>query len=344
MGKRTEIVKLLGELKNDPMNVELMNSIAIGYFENYDQKTDKEDYDFFELAYKTKKTVKTAHNFAWFLYFEWSEMEWRRNEDSAINRAIRIQEECINLKPNSFYPYYQYGLMLLEQKQYESAIGFLKIANYKQKRSDILQNLGYCYFLLKDFENARHYFNEATKEYDLENKYLFSLAITEYALNNLDRTKEIADELYNSIEPNQSKAIDGHEIGFLYFLISDFEKSAICAIKQGLEIIDLVEWPELSFSVNQQNNKLWTKQVKKGIKKRTIWLDEILSGHDDWKGHTLERKYEETEKLNAEIEFRQNLLKYGIDKPNPNLEKQIPMEHCGCLLFGCKTHKNSVND
>lgn len=70
-----ELKELLQKLEKDPTNLDVINSLAIGYFENDDQKTDKKDFDYFEKAYNLKKTVKSTHNFAWFLYFEWSEIQ-----------------------------------------------------------------------------------------------------------------------------------------------------------------------------------------------------------------------------------------------------------------------------
>ena len=51
-----DLDKLLGSLEKEPRNLDLINSVALGYFENYQKKTDREDYDFFKKAYDLKKT------------------------------------------------------------------------------------------------------------------------------------------------------------------------------------------------------------------------------------------------------------------------------------------------
>lgn len=125
--------ELLLKYKKNSNDLDLINRIAIEFFQNYEKKLDKEDFDFFKKAYLLKKTVKSTHNFAWFLYFEWSEIQWRWGEDGAIEEALKIQKECIELKPKSFYPYYQYGYMLMDQNNDIEAIEYLGIAKKKKK-------------------------------------------------------------------------------------------------------------------------------------------------------------------------------------------------------------------
>ncbi|WP_298147305.1 hypothetical protein [Flavobacterium sp.] len=59
-----EIKELLQKLEKDSNNLDVLNSLAIAYFENYNQKSNKEDFDYFERAYNLKKTVKSTHNFS----------------------------------------------------------------------------------------------------------------------------------------------------------------------------------------------------------------------------------------------------------------------------------------
>ncbi len=110
-----ELKELIDKLKEKPKDLDLINQIAIGYFENPSMLTDNEDLKYFELAYSIKKTIKSSHNLAWYLYFEWSEE----------NRAIEIQKELIEQKPKSFLPYYLLGFMLLEKGDYENALEYL---------------------------------------------------------------------------------------------------------------------------------------------------------------------------------------------------------------------------
>ncbi|MFY7665690.1 tetratricopeptide repeat protein [Flavobacterium sp.] len=208
-----EIKELLQKLEKDSNNLDVLNSLAIAYFEYSNQKSNKEDFDYFERAYNLKKTVKSTHNFAWFLYFEWSEIEWYWKEDGAIERAFQIQEECIALNPKSYYPYYLYGYMLLDQRKFKEAIPFLTKAYQIGKCRDILHNIGYCHFQLDEFQIAKDYFTQSATESDTEKRSLYNLALTEWKLNNGAQVKHIADEL-STIDTEIHDTISGYNIGF----------------------------------------------------------------------------------------------------------------------------------
>lgn len=326
--------QLIKDFKKAPENLDLINSIAIGYFENSAQNKDKEDYGYFEKAYELKKTVKSTHNFAWFLYFEWSE----------IKRALAIQQECVELKPNSYYPYYLYGFMLFQQGEFEKAIEYLTIAKEKEFRRDIEHNIGYCYFKLNDFIKARQCFLTASDNDDIENLSLFNLAITELKLNNIINATQIANRLFETIIENTYQTISGYEIGLLFFLLQDYEKAVECTVKQGIDFIDFLDWNELSYCVYIVNRELWIERLKKGVLERIRWQTEIRNNNEKWIFDTAQEKQERLNEIREEIKIRRSIIKTGIDKPNSNLEENIIFEFCGCLLFDCKRHENKFND
>ena len=339
-----ELKELLQELEKDPTNLDVINSLAIGYFENYDQKTDKEDYDYFEKAYNLKKTIKSTHNFAWFLYFEWSEIEWRWKQDNAIERALEIQNECIGLNPKSYYPYYQFGYMLLDQKKFKEAIPFLVKAYNIEKHRDIIHNIGYCYFQMDEFQTAKESFSQSTTDLDIENRSLYNLALTEWKLNNTEQVKLIADKLSKNIETNVHETISGYEIGLLYFLLDDLQQASECLIKQGVNGIDLLDWTDLSYSLYKTNNKLWRDRIDASIDERKKWCEEIASNHKDWSENTEEEKKERLTELENEIKIRQEILTKEMTRPIQDLNKSLTVEYCGCLLFDCKRHENKTDD
>ena len=337
-----ELKRLIQELEKNPTNLDLINSVAIGYLENYDQRSDKEDYDYFEKAYNIKKTVKSTHNFAWFLYFEWSEIEWRWKQNSAINKAIKIQKECLELNPKTYYPYYLLGYMLLDQKQFKEAIPYLEKANQINNQRDITHNLGYCYSQLEQFEKAKDLFILSVTELDIENRSLFNLALAEYKCNNLKKVKLIAEKLS---EINQHLTIiSGYEIGLLYFLLDDFKKASECLIKQGIDGIDLVDWNYLSYSLYKTDKTIWEKQISKSIKERKEWIKEIKSNHEDWSDYTDKEKQERLNELQTEIQIREIFLENGMTKLEQEIIKSFCVEYCGCLMFDCKRHGNKEND
>lgn len=329
-----ELKKMIKKLKNNPKDLDLINQIAIGYFENPSMLNDNDDLKFFELAYSTKKTIKSTHNLAWILYFEWDEQD----------RAIEIQKECIELKPKSYYPYYLYGYMLQDQKKYKDAIIYLDKAFQIEPHRDCLHNIGYCYFQIKEFHKAKELFTLSTTDLDLENRSLYNLALTEWELCNTEEVKRIADELFQRIKTNVHEAISGYEIGLLYFLLNDFQRTSDCLVKQGMDGIDLWEWDYLSYSHYTSDIKSWTEQVLDSIKKRNICCDKIESNHEAWSDYSKEEKIERLMELSTEIKNRQDTLINGVIKPIPDIAKSIVSEYCHCLLYDCKRHGNPSDD
>lgn len=329
-----ELKKLIQDFEKDWDNLDLINSLAIGYFENTSMQNDNEELKYFELAYLTRKTVKSSHNLAWYLYFE------SGDED----RAIKIQKECIELLPKSYYPYYLYGYMLLDKNNYEEAIPFLNKAYQIGKRRDILYNIGYCYFQMGDIEKSKESFSKSVSELDVENRSLYGLAICEWKLNNFEQVKIIADKLIKEIETKDNDIVTGYEIGLLYFLLNDLKQASRCLIKQGINGIDLIDWPELSYPLYKTNKELWFEKINNRIIELKEWYIEIENNHEDWNNYSDEEKKEELSDINAEINFKQEILNKEMTKPIINLNKKIWEEHCGCLLFDCKRHNNIEND
>ena len=330
----TELQELLRELEKEPTNLDLINQIAIGYIENPSVQAEDEELKYFELAYSTRKTVKSAHNLAWYLYFEWGEQD----------RAIRIQKECTELNPKSYYPYYQYGYMLLEQRRFEEAIPFLEKAWQIEEWRDIIHNMGYCYFQMEQFQTAKEYFSKSVTDLDKENRSLYNLALTEWKLNNNEEVERIALQLSKDIETNVQGRISGYEIGLLYFLLDDFQRASECLIKQGIDGIDLMDWTDLSYSLFKTDYKLWRKTIIDRIVEQKKFCDEIESNHEDWNDYTDEEKKERLYELTSEIKSRQEILDKVMSKPLQDLNKSVLVEYCGCLLFDCKRHGNRKND
>lgn len=329
-----ELNELIKELENHPTNLDLINSIAIGYFENPSMLIDNDDLKHFELAYNTQKTVKSTHNLAWCLYFEWGDE----------TRAIQIQKECIQLNPNSYYPYYQYGYMLLDQKEYSEAIQYLEKANNIVSKREIVHNLGYCHFQLEDFDKALKLFESSAVTGDIENRSLFNLGLTAFKTSQSDQLKSIAKKLFTEIETNVHKTVSGYEIGLLFYLLKDYQFASACLLKQGIDGIDLFDWKELSYSLYSTDKETWQNKINQGIDERLEWIKEIESGHEDWEDYSEGEKNERLIELSSEIELRKKTISEGMKKPNIDLSESLWVEYCGCLLFDCKRHGNMKND
>lgn len=329
-----ELKDLIDKLKENPKNLDLINRIAIGYFENPSMLTDNEDLKHFELAYSTKKTIKSSHNLAWYLYFEWGEEK----------RATEIQNELIKQKPKSFLPYYLLGFMLLEKEDYKNALENLLTAKEKSDRRDILHNIGFCYFKLGDLKTSRDYFKIANTEFDFEFRSAFNQAILDFKLQNVESTRKIADRLFQNIEKNSASMIGGYEIGLLYFISGDFVKATESLLKQGIDGVDLTDWKELSYSLYTSDKKKWISQHKKMISERENRIVEINTKPDEWDFDSEQEKNERLSELKNEIENIKGLISKGISKPDLDLNENVWIEPCGCPLFDCKRHENQPDD
>ncbi|MDP8080357.1 tetratricopeptide repeat protein [Phocoenobacter skyensis] len=325
------IQKLLTQLAINPEDTDLMNRIAIKSLEN---AAFDDCNKFLQLAYDTKKTVKTSHNLAWYLFFELGE------ED----KAIKIQREIIKQNPKSYLPYYLFATMLIDIGNYNDALPYLKIAGKKSDRKDILHNIGCCYFYLGNFEKSEQYFGKINKEFDHQCRSAFNQAITNFKLGNLDITRKIADRLSTKVETHSFDTIGGYEIALLYFLLDDFEKASQLLIKEGISGIDLPDWSELSYSLFISNHKQWVEEHKKMITDRKNWIEEIKTDPDEWDFDSEQEKQERLNELNDEINTIDNIIIQGVAKPTPDLDKKIWIEPAGCLLFDCEIHKNIAND
>ena len=303
--REIELKELIGKLKDNPQNLDLINQIAIGYFENPSMLTNNEDLKHFELAYSIKRTIKSSHNLAWYLYFEWGEE----------NRAIEIQKEIIIQKPKSYLPYYLLGFMLLDKEDYKNALENLMIAKEKSDRRDVLHNIGFCYFKLGDLKTSRDYFKIANTEFDFEFRSAFNQALLDFQLQDTESTRKIADRLFQNIENNSASMIGGYEIGVLYFMTGDFEKATESLLKQGIDGVDLTDWKELSYSLFTSDKKKWISQHKKMILERENWIIEITTKPDEWDFDSEQEKDERLSELKNEIENIKGLISNGISNP-----------------------------
>jgi tetratricopeptide (TPR) repeat protein len=329
-----ELDSLLTELKSAPTNTDLINSIALTYYENVNLNSNHKDYEYFKMAYETDKTVKSAHNFAWYLNFEWGEPE----------KAIKIQKESIELNPKTFYPYYQFGFMLLDQKLYKESISYLEKAAEMSNRKDILHNLGCAYFHIGKYKEAKHCFSKIKEKDDIENISKYALALTEFQLKNKDKFEDIVMELESTIRSKVHQTISGYEIGEMFYYLNNHQKAVDCVVKQGLQSIEIYEWSELSYSLNKIDNETWIIELNKYISKRQEWISELNENHEEWSHYSSEEKRERKIEMEAEVVEIQALITNGIKMPSKNIKQNIMYDNCGCLLFGCETHGNIGND
>lgn len=338
------IPKLLTALASQPNDLDLLNRLALAYFENYAAKEDREDYDYFERAYQLKKTVKSTHNFAWFLFFEWAEIEWRWEQNTAIERALAIQKECLSLVPKTYYPYYQMGYMYLYQKEYAAAIPPLLKAQMLHSDRAITHNLGCCYFQLGQYEAAMSYFEQASGSLDTEQRSQFNLALSAYQLQKSAVLQQLAEALKANLTEKLDQTISGYEVGQLFFLLEDYQTASTCLVQQGVHFIDVLEWPGLLYAYANCHPVACKELLWTHIDTYQSVIEAIETNQEDWANATETEKVEEKQVLLGKIKTLEEYLELGISKPKLALKKLLLIEYCGCLLFDCQRHGNPVND
>lgn len=328
-----QLKALLSKLESAPNDLDLINDVAMAYYQNPEWVSDDEDLKLFERAYNTKKTVKTTNNLAWQLYFEYGDTE----------RSLQILNECIALNPSSYFPYNQIGYIQLNLKNYEEALKYLKLAEARSDSRDIVNNIGVASFYLGNYNEAKNSFLKASNLNDKENISLYNLAVTNLALKDYSQTEDLLGILVKNISNEFLDVICSYEIASVYAEMGQYDKATELVIELGLDGIDLSDWPELGYAVYNVNPKLFNETISTLIEQRKEWIIELENDHEDWEDYTSTEKLERIEELREEINVRAGLgSKFEVGKPNTNLT--LFDEHCGCLLFGCKTHGNPKDD
>jgi tetratricopeptide (TPR) repeat protein len=328
-----ELKKLIKQLELNTLNLDLINQVAIGYMYNPSMTDEDEDLKHFEKAYKIKKTIKSTNNLAWQLYFEWGDKE----------RAYSVQKECIALKPKSYMPYFLFGYMLLDRKEYKEAIENLEIAKKKSNIRVINNNIGVAYYRLEKYAKAIEIFENCSISEGTELKGLYNLAVLYLKVNERKKLLSTLQLLELHITRDIIDDIDGYEIASIYYEISDYENAMKCAVKQGLSGIDLADWKDIAYSIWSVDKEMYFSEIAKSISEKRDFIAEIKSDHEDWKNETDEEKIASILVFEKEVKDLLNLEQSLIQK-KPDSNINVLGEYCGCLMFDCKNCGNQPND
>jgi tetratricopeptide (TPR) repeat protein len=234
--------------------------------------------------------------------------------------------------------------MLLEQKKVEESIPFLITAESKKNRKDISHNLGFAYFLNKEYQKAYSKFKSIDSELDLENLSLYNLALCQLQLELEGELKDSLEKLESTIEKKIHKTIDGYGIAQLYATNGEYQKCYDCVELQGFDMIEITDWPIISYSIKKINSKVWGEQIDKYINQKTKLITEFENGNEEEDGYNKEERAERIIEIKQEINILTKTKESETVKPKTNLVELLTPDHCGCLLFGCKTHGNIKND
>lgn len=333
-----KIRRLQKDLAQNPTDTNIINALAIEHLNNPSSVADEDDLKLFEKAYEIKKTIKSTHNLAWYYYMEYG---------ATLERAIEIQDICISMKPKSFYPYFLYGCMLLENNQYRKAIESLEIAYSKKKVREIAHNLGTAYANDGNFDRAKNYLIQACNEGDIENKSKYNLAIVQIQLGEKEEALAIAEELKQIVinGVNKSDIIDAFEVAYLYYLLDDYDSAYACCKICDWNSYHVFTWAHVPYLIYKQDKAAYQKLVASKIENEQNWINENKDNDEYWEDDTEEEKQQELAELESEISRLRSLeTEFAAGKPNININDGYFIEYCGCLLFGCDRHGNLKDD
>lgn len=341
---KEELISYLKQLDSNPKDTDLINLIAIGYFQVPELNDNYQDYNYFKKAYETKKTIKSINNFSWFLYFEWSEIEWRLNTNNGQERAIEIQKEAIELNPVSYIPYYLLGYMLLDQNKPKEALIHLKMAELKSDRLDIKHNISICYAKMGEYEKSLAYLEKIPLEKDHEYESIFDKAKINILLGQIDKVNEIIKILISKIDYEDSNYhVDELQLAELCFEIGDFKLASQIIEDYGFTSFGINDWKNLGYSLNQIKPELYNKITDNEIREYKTWINEIENNHEDWSEYSPKENLESINDYNQEIEIREK-RKIEFKKPVTNLKEELLPTYCYCLMFDCRLHENQFDD
>lgn len=327
----SDLQELEKKADKEPNNHHFLNTIALAYFENYQLNKNHLDYFYFNKAMEANRTIKSLHNLAWFLFFEWSEIEWRVGTNDAIERAVVLQKECISLHPQSYYPYSLYAYMLTYDQKYAEAIPYYLEALKRKERIDLLNNLGICYVHENKLDEAFQMYKKVLEMEKPLVKSQFCMALIQFLKNDLNSVQKHADFLQTKIQKNLDLAVGGYDIALLYFLIEDYDSVIKCTLKQGLNHINIFEWDYISYSFWISNKDLWIDLMNEKIEELDEWIENEQIEKD--KLEYISRKEKLVILLNSEQ-----------IKPKIDIKSHFILEYCGCLMFDCQRHKNPFDD
>lgn len=264
-------------------------------------------------------------------------------EYGITDQAITIIEECIALKPNSYFPYNLLGYILLDEERFDDALHYLSIAESKSESRDIVNNIGVVYFKLGNYEQAHKYFKKGTLLQDVENRSLYNLAVSALVLQKIEETEELLVSLNGNLKNEFLDPVCNYEIASIYAALNQYEEASNLTIVLGVNGIDLADWPELAYSLFRSHQTLFDKTISELIAEREEWIVELESEHEDWEDYSSSEKQERIEEFRSEISIRRN-LKSSFEKIKPDTKLATMSEYCGCLLIDCKQHNNPIND
>ncbi len=324
---------LLDLHKANPDDVDFITNIALVLMCNYHLNDEfGEDIKYFELAYKTKQTIETMHNYAFWLYFKYG----HRNENQKL--ALKIQKECTKLHPDSYMPFLALARMYLDKKQFQNAITqYLtakKMVNDEVLEQKIEHQIGCAYYGLAEYKIARNIFKSLPFERSLHNWVYCNLQLN-------DQSNFIASMVANELHLKSGTADEScyNDLAYFCALNGQYKQAYHYLLKEHTEDVDsmrgMLYSTEFAYTIWLENRQLFTELITDEVENNQKCINEIRQNHKDWQHLDEETKLQEIKDFQSDNEKYQQMdhqflqSKPIFDMPDAN------WEWTGCLIFGC---------
>lgn len=327
--------RLLGELEEnllkEPLNVLLMNKLAIANMENDERE---EAYKLFEKASRLNPGVETLTNLGCFYLEEGKPLD-NGDFDYAEEEAVDVLERTLEFNPKTDLPYSALGEAYIKLKRFSDAEKALKVAVSIKAHLSNQNNLGISQYKQNKIGKALYWFKKAcevNKEgYESRLPYL-NYGCTLARLDRHNEAEAVARFLYKNNEKSDFLLDD---IANIYYLTENYK-----------EVVKLYKECQYSFSADLLQFYLYAL-IKCGEEQLAYELiDESIENN---KSQIIDceqdDEFDESERMNligyvevenTQLEELMENLKNGI-KPHMEFEPHLEI---GCYLFGCYRHNN----
>jgi tetratricopeptide (TPR) repeat protein len=304
------------------------NQMAISLLE---QNELKQAFNLFELALLESRNVQSLNNLAYFYIHEGIPTEdgsWQ----TRVELAIELLQECVQLRPQSHFPYQLLGEAYLSECRWAEAAHIINQSlSYKPTSSTAYNNLAVAEFHLGHIKQAADYFLLASNDYEYAaysyTKCLIDLGETEVAKKEIQKL------------PSSDGDIGDVEFAELFVELKKYQEAATYFAK-GWELYwKQPNWVNLYiYALHKIDDQQRLRQVIEEVV-REISEDMITTKENNEEVWTEEEKQTHILNLQSEIENYRTIVGRVATGYVPAMNFQT-FVYSDCYLFGCQRHGN----
>ncbi len=330
-----EIKQLELELQNNPLDVSLMNQLAIAYLPHNEISYGK-TLELLHRAFEISPSIKTANNYAYQLIAEWYECE----------KGIEVLLPFMDQKPKSYMPYALIGYAYLMIENYSNAESYLEKANSLSptEKVEIIHNLGLSKSHLKKHSEAMALYEKSIEIMDSDNLSKYNKALCHIDLHQNKQVNKLINEIRKT-EAYQDPTgdVSNLDLSLLSFLNNDLEQAY-----QLLMENDNFRYPfepEVCYLLLKFNPSKYQELAAEEIESAANLIKDIKNPKsEDYANFSDQERATEIIELQEEIEKIKNTELELKNIPEVKTKESYRSIFCGCLFYDCKMHGTAFDD